>query len=546
MTLFISGTIADKPQSWPLDQPAFTIGRSSRNSIHIPDGTVSKDHAEIVRRGDRNFIRDLGSRNGTRVNGVEAREAIALTAGDRLEIGHIQLRVTEGPPQLEVTLSDATVIGSSKKIRVEQVLERRSRTAEGSAHIIHLLAEAGKLLVLPRPLKETCDELLQFVEKAVPASRYVVLMRPAPDAEPVQVAARLRGGRASQPLALSRAIMKTVMDECTSVMTSDAALDPRFQGRESIVAQSVHSAMAVPLFDNENVLGVLYVDTQDFSLSLGDEQLELLTLLANMAAIKITNARLLEADQARARLAQELATATEIQRGLLPAAPPRVPGWEFDALIQTCHEVGGDLYDFHRRADGTVIFVVGDVTGKGMGAALLMSSFLASARVLYDVCGDVADLATRLGGILFRTTDSIRFVTGVVCALDPATGTLSYVNAGHPAMALVLGDEVLQLESTGIPFGVLPSFAYTARTVELSPGALLAVVSDGIPEAQRGDAFFDDQRLYDALREASARPLPGVRDHVMARVNEFLEDEPRSDDITLLLVRREPAATSGS
>jgi serine phosphatase RsbU (regulator of sigma subunit) len=539
MTLFLSGTVADKHQSWPLDKPICRIGRSSRNAIHIPDGTVSKEHAEIVRRGERYYIIDLGSRNGTRVNGAPAREAIALAAGDRVEIGHVQLRIAGGPTQAETSFSDATVIGSSKKIRVEQVLERRARSVEGSAHVIHLLAEAGKLLVLPRPLRETCDELLQFVERAVPASRYVVLLRADPAAEPVQIAARSRGGRASQPLALSRSIMKTVMDECASVMTSDAVLDPRFQGRESIVAQSVHSAMAVPLFDNERVLGVLYVDSQDPTRSLGEEQLELLTLLANMAAVKITNARLLEADQARARLEHELATATQIQRGLLPGAPPRVPGYAFEALIQTCHEVGGDLYDFHLRADGTLILVVGDVTGKGMGAALLMSSFLATARVLYDTCPDVAQLATRLGEILFRATDSVRFVTGVVGALDPATGTLTYVNAGHPAMALLHGGEVRGLESTGVPFGILPSFPYTSSTVELPPGALLAVASDGIPEAQRGEEFFEEQRFHDALREAGSAPLGGVRDRVMARVDEFLGDAPRSDDITLLLVRRE-------
>src|SRR5207244_11000993 len=125
------------------------------------------------------------------------------------------------------------------------------------------------------------------------------LLQPGPDAEPVQIAARTPGGRASQPLALSRSIMRTVIGECTSVLTADAALDPRFQGQQSIVSQSVRSAMAVPLFDNERVLGVLYVDSQDLATAFTEEQLGLLTLIANMAAVKITNARRVEADQAR-------------------------------------------------------------------------------------------------------------------------------------------------------------------------------------------------------------------------------------------------------
>src|SRR6185503_1238600 len=121
------------------------------------------------------------------------------------------------------------------------------------------------------------------------------------------------------------------------------ATDPRFQGQQSIVAQSVHSAMAVPLFDNEKVLGLLYVDSHDLTISFDNDQLELLTLLANMAAVKITNARLLEADRERDRIAQELNNATRIQRDMLPSGTPTVPGYDLEAYLETCNEVGGDL-----------------------------------------------------------------------------------------------------------------------------------------------------------------------------------------------------------
>src|SRR5262249_7236997 len=173
-----------------------------------------------------------------------------------------------------------------------------------------------------------------------------------------------RGGSARQPLAISHAILDTVLNECASVITADAAHDPRFAARESIIAQAIHSAMAVPLFDNERVLGVLYADTSDFTVQYGQEQLEILTLLANMAAVKITNARLLEAEQSRLRMTQELATATRIQRALLPEAPESLPGWECVARLVTCFEVGGDLFDFHLRPDGRLLFLVGDVSGK--------------------------------------------------------------------------------------------------------------------------------------------------------------------------------------
>ena len=539
MALILTGLVGEKQCSWPLEGPLLGIGRSSRHAIHIPDGTVSKDHAEITSRAGQFYLRDLGSRNGTRVNGREAREPIMIEAGDHIEVGHVTLLVTGEEARPKLRLNEHSIAGTTLRLKANNILEQRAKSGKDSGRLVSLLAEAGRQLVMPRPLKETCDELLQFVERAVPASRYVLLLDQGPDSEPLQIAARTRGGRADRALALSTSIMRKVLSECTSVLTRDTATDPRFQGQQSIVAQSVHSAMAVPLFDNEKVLGLLYVDSHDLTVRFDDDQLELLTLLANMAAVKITNARLLEEQRARDRMMQELSSATLIQRGMLPAATPSLPGWELEAYLETCNEVGGDLYDFHVRPDGQLVFVVGDVTGKGMGAALLMSSFLASARVLYDSCTDPADLSRRLGAMVHRTADPTRFVTGFVGCLDLASGTLVYVNAGHPWPLLARGGAVRELESNGVPFGVVPEFPYTAASCELAPGEVFALFTDGIPEAQRGDELYNDDRLRQAMREESHAPdLATLRQRLLARVDEFLAGEPRTDDITLLLIRR--------
>jgi len=539
VALFLSGVIGDKRCTWPLEGPVLGIGRSSRHAIHIPDGTISKDHAEVTLRAGQYYVRDLGSRNGTRVNGREAKEPMLMEAGDQVEIGHVLLLVTGEEARPRLKLNEQSVLGTTLRLKADRILDQRVKTGKEPERLVHLLAEAGQLLVMPRPLKETCDELLQFVEKAVPASRYVLLLDQGPEMEPLQIAARTRGGRADRPLALSSSIMRTVLRECTSVLTRDTAVDPRFQAQQSIVAQSVQAAMAVPLFDNEKVLGLIYVDTHDRMIAFDNDQLELLTLLANMAAVKITNARLLEADRQRARIAQELATATDIQRGLLPESPPEIPGWSLNAFIETCHEVGGDLYDFHLRSDGRLVFLVGDVTGKGMGAALLMSSFLASARVLYETCADPADLARRLGGMLHRTTDRKRFVTGFVGCLDLSSGTLEYVNAGHPPPILVAGGALRELGACGPPFGVLQDFPYTSASTVLAPGELFALFTDGIPEAQRGDELYNDDRVRAAVaEEAAAADLETIRERLLARVDEFLAGAHRTDDITLMLMRR--------
>ena len=372
----------------------------------------------------------------------------------------------------------------------------------------------------------------------MPTSRLVMLLRDAPGGELRQVAARYRGGRAEEPLALSKTIIGSVLADNTSVITGDAANDPRFLAQRSIIAQAIHSAMAVPLFDNEKVLGILYADSSDPRVIYGQPQLELLTLLGNMAAVKITNARLLEDEQLRQRLANELATATRIQLNMLPE-PPALPGWSCHARIETCHEVGGDFYDLHVRDDGGLVLLVGDVSGKGMGAALLMSSILSSARVLYETCDGPLPFVRRLNAIVHRGSDSRSFVTLFVGWLDPASGTLSYVNAGHPEPHLVRGGAVRTLAATGIPVGMLHEFAWAQNEVVVQKGETLAVFSDGIPEAQRGDEFFEFERLAAALKEAeSERDLAVLGDRVVAKIDEFAAGAHRADDVTLLLLRR--------
>lgn len=541
MTLYLTGTVDDQRRTWALDQPLISIGRSSRNGIHLPDPSVSREHAQIALTDGKVELRDLGSRNGVRVNGLRIETAVSLTAGDRVEIGAFGLQVSEGEPTSTIRLVDATVMDTSVKLRADQLIERRAAGSGSGARapIIQFLAQAGQMLVIPRPLHETCDELLEVVARAVPASRYVLLLQEKPDAEPIPIASRVAGGRPDRPLVLSRTILHHVITTCAAVVTREPSLDPRFQGHQSVISSAARSAMAVPLFDNQKVLGVLYVDTLDPRVVFDEAQLEVLTLLGNMAAVKITNARLLEHEQQRARMAQELASATRIQRGLLPTTLPAVGGWQLDAHLETCFEVGGDLYDVRVRPDGRVMFAIGDVSGKGMGAALLMSSFVSSLRVLDDAGMEPASLANRLGSVTARNTDSGMFVTGTLGCLDPETGVARVVNAGHLPTYVVRDGEVAIYESTGIPFGILPEFTYTEQEIALAPGETLVLFTDGIPEAQRGDDFFDEDRLKQVLLDCARSPsCREMREAVMQSVESFLKGTHRTDDITIVMLRR--------
>ena len=539
MTLRLRTTLQGETREFRIEQFPARLGRGSMNHVQLLDSTVSKEHAEITFAGSRWSIRDLGSRNGTRVNGRDAIMAQPLAVGDRLEVGHLAFEVLGEEDSLRTRFATSEHIQSALKLKASSVLERPTGVGLDSARLLHLIAGAGQLLVLPRPLDETCEALLGFVEKALPASRLVLLLRDAAKGELLQVAARHRGTRAGEPLALSQTIMRTVLGENTSVLTGDASQDPRFLGQHSIIAQAIHSAMAVPLFDNQTVLGILYADSTDARIIFGQGELELFTLLGNMAAVKITNARLLEAEQTRLRLEQEVATAMRIQRTLLPTLPS-VPGWCCHARLESCYEVGGDLYDFHHRPDGQMVVLLGDVSGKGMGAALLMSSALASARVLYDSCAGPLELVQRLNAVLHRSTGGCSFVTLFVGWIDVANGRMRYVNAGHPEPHLVRTGVGRTLEATGIPVGMLPDFAWTESAVTIMPGEMLAVFSDGIPEAQHGQEFFDDERVREAMRAAeAAADLKQSAEIVIDRIDAFAAGDPRADDVTLVLLRRE-------
>jgi phosphoserine phosphatase RsbU/P len=532
-TLTLCGRVAGRHFCWALDKPTLDIGRSQKSAIHIPDPTVSKEHAQIEVTAEGCLLRDLGSRNGTRVNGVTLKAAVALRPGDDVVIGHVAFTVGTGGEIPATPPRRTSPMNSSMVIPARDLLKRAAIHTD-SHRLVDTLAAAGRLLVKPRSIEETCEAFLALVDQVVPSSRLVLMVRDESGGTPVVVAAS-PPSKATPPV-LSQTILNAVIEEGASVLAVDAENDPRFQGRASIVGHALHALMAVPLLDDEKVLGLLYADTVDDSVVYQERDLEVLTLLANMLAVKIANARLLEAEEHRARLAQELATARLIQRGILPTGQPTLEGCDCWAFLDTCDEVGGDLYDVWQTPGGAVYLIVGDVSGKGMGAALLMASVLASARILYEDEPEPDELARRLNRMIHRSTDASLFVTAFIGRLDPATGQLRYVNAGHPRPLLAERD-VRELPASALPLGVSPGAKYTSHTAQLGARELLLIYTDGIPEAEHEGVFFGTARLRDCLRARTGVESEAVAKSVLEDLNGFLGGHAAGDDATLLVIQ---------
>jgi sigma-B regulation protein RsbU (phosphoserine phosphatase) len=266
-----------------------------------------------------------------------------------------------------------------------------------------------------------------------------------------------------------------------------------------------------------------------------------LSLFANQAALALENARLHLQALEKERLEREMHLAAEIQRRILPKGSPAVPGYELLGWYRPARQVGGDYYDLFRREDGRVGLVVGDVSGKGMPAALLVSTLHSGLRLLLDQIGFTPALLERLNRHIGDYSAANKFITLLLAELDPATGALQYMNAGHnPGILLRRGGGAEELSPGGVPLGLLPGARFQSRAVALEPGDLVCIYSDGITEAAApDDEEFGMERLIDLLRAERGRPLGEVVEAIVHAVGEFSQGLPQGDDQTVVLLRRE-------
>ncbi len=528
-----------------IDSQESSVGRGSDNELVLASQTVSRHHAKLSVEKGRLRILDLGSLNGTRVNGETVEGEAWASSGDTVEFGSVRLWVNDSgaqPSTLGPSYSDDKDISQSVFLSREEISDTGS--AGVTPEVMRLLTEAGQLLVHPASPEDTFDRILQLVERTIPSDRVLILTRDGKDDEPVQRAARVNGDRAISRLMLSRTMIRMVLDEGGAFLTGDVQSDERFMNQQSVVAQDLHSAMAVPLVHHNDTLGVLYVDTSNPITSYEEKDLRVLTLLGQMLGTKVANAKLISIAREQERMQEELRTAARIQQRLLPQTMPDIPGYELVAMQDTCEAVGGDLYDAGLVAEtGIMQFCLGDISGKGIGAALLMSEVLATMRAMRSFGIEAADLVVRLDQHVLQTTQPEHYLTLFLAELDPSTHRIVYVNGGHPPAFLLHADgHVDELESTGPPVGLvdLPGLTFEQEEVEMPPGSTLIIYSDGVSESERGEEQFGDEggRFEAVVRECVGLDAAAVAQHIEDEVDRYLGDRPRMDDLTLVVLRR--------
>jgi len=337
--------------------------------------------------------------------------------------------------------------------------------------------------------------------------------------------------------------MEEVVVNGKSVLTSDAQADPRFMGG-TVMLQGVRSVLAVPLGVGENVFGIIYADSPLAEGRFTEDHLKVLTTLASVAAIRVENARLMEERIERERLEREQQVASEIQHRFLPAAAPQVDGYELQGISFPCYEIGGDYYDFIERDDGRLVVALGDVSGKGTAAALLMSSLHAAVHAQADTNCSLSETIGAVNRYLVESIPQNRFVTLFYAELDPKKGTLAFLNAGHnPPLIVHSGGTMEQLAAGGLPLGIMPNADFREGRTFLHPGDVLVVYSDGVTEAVNpGGEEFGPTRLYEVVARNIDSSAAGIRDRIEAALTKFCQGTPAADDITLVIVKRLPEA----
>jgi phosphoserine phosphatase RsbU/P len=534
----------------PINRLRTTIGRSARSDVCIPDAFASRLHAEIRQEGDSLWLQDLGSANGTRYNGNVVKTAVALTSGNEFQIGETTFVYRDDTASL---LSGATLIADrtealdpsvtisfqSKRIPTTELLKGQFSSRN---ELLGLISKVGVALLSASGLDETLDQVASLVFEAVPAERCVIMLRDdtAPEEMRVKVA-RIRGQEDPlQEVRLSHSVMNEVLKNGKSVLTADAQQDPRFAS-QTVMLQGIRSVLAVPLsVDERTIFGLIYADSPTFETGFTEEHLNILTTLASVASIRVENATLLEERMERERMERELELATEIQQRFQPSAPPQITGYEFQGISFSCYEIGGDYYDFIPTHEGKMVVALGDVSGKGTAAALLMSSVHAAVHGQISARSSLEETVASVNLYLAENTPDNRFVTLFIGELDPETGRLRYINAGHnPPLLGRASGEIEQLESGGMPLGLLSIAQYDSGETMLNSGDVLVVYSDGVSEATNAqDEEYGLERLIEVVKNRLGSPAAGIRDKVESSLSSFTQNAPANDDITLLIVKR--------
>ena len=532
-----------------LAESPFNIGRGETgNQLQLTDSRISRQCAAIVSEGDIWFLEDRGHRRGVFLNGKQVSRSI-LKDGDNISFG------LENSYEIlfRSALPDTTI---------QEILSRiqsmpGSTASAGGLHKLNLLLEATMLLHSQLPLDSVLGTMLDHAISITNADRGLLLEPDSSGALRVRLA-RSSGGLHLSPesLAPSQTAIRQALKQQSSVITEDLNLaDLDLQGAQSIVAQRLRAVVVIPLYamvransadavvQSKHFLGVVYLDSRRTA-AFSRLERQILDALAVEAASILDNARLVEYERQRQRLEQELSIARDIQQALLPRGFRDYPHLTVSGINLPCLSVGGDYFDVFPMSDDRTAFLIADVSGKGLGAALL-TTMLQGALSGMTMGADPVRVFNHINNFLCEHAEVGKYATMFFGVLS-RDGDLQYINAGHPSPLLLRRGELAEPFTEGFtPVGLIAGVDYQSACVKLQSDDTLILFSDGVTEAvDPDDELYGVPRLREALAGCCDSSLDHLQKLVFDSVTKFSRGASQADDITLLLVRYSAAAQS--
>ena len=532
------------------------IGRHPGCDIVVDSGSVSRQHASIEMKDGGWWVEDLGSRNGTIVNGEILTEQHRLEAADEIGVCDDRLVFTVGDttPSEWVSLGGETdesqavfqshdeesMIVSQLDIPRPSADEGISQNAEAKLRaVIGLNRALGASLSLEEVLPRLLDGIFEIFPNV---ERGFVLLNDVKTNRLILRAKKLKNAEEKGGLRLSLSLVNKVASSQTAILSADATSDSRFQLNESVVDCNIRSVMCVPFISTKgSVLGVLQVDSRDIRNGFSQDDLEVLAGITGQAAKAVEQATAHDEKVAQEQFKRDLELANRVQQGLLPSVPPEIEGFEVFDFYEAAHQIGGDYFSYIPLSENRLAVVLADVSGKGVSAALVMAALSADVRYTLAIEADVAKAVTLLNSSFMRSGWDDRFATFVVVVLDSTSNVVSVVSAGHLPTYLRKADgsvESVGFEEAGLPLGVDPTYVYEAAEVTVTAGCTLVLYTDGISEAMdHKQETYGLNRLEEILSGPADSPA-AVGQRLLVDVERHAAGQVRSDDMCLVCVGR--------
>jgi phosphoserine phosphatase RsbU/P len=566
--VFLAGPIAGR--RYKLGDGEYVIGRRSDCQIFVPDMRVSRQHARLVRSDDGWQLEDLGSNNGTYINGVRLQAATVLRHEDEITIANNKIRVEaqDSPSEQKfveggnaVTIVDVSgsaliksredsgagrlPIISSGLISVtdQKAVRLIERKLEALTQILHATASSDTAEAL---LEKLVDALLNLFSRAEDVG---VLVQDEKTQE-LKVAVqrhRRRGQASTDDLDISSQVPRTTTEERKAfggeLRVPGTIIQHVVSDRRGVLLgetadaddEAVGTRMGAPLIYHGAHYGVVYVESHQQAFR--QEDVDLLQAIANQAGMAIHSTRAVAQLARREKLERDLRVARQIQRSLLPATLPQVVGLDFAVHYEPAYQIGGDFYDFIWHDPAHLGLAVGDVAGKAISAALYMARLTSELRSRAAIARTPARLLRRVNQEIAALGDDGMFATLVYCIYDLETRSLVFTNAGHCVPLLRRGDRVFPLQAERAhtpPLGVTPELEAGEARVQLHSGDMLIMVSDGILEARdaRGNEY-GLSRLSRRIRGARGSAEDIVK-AIVADVDAHAQNQTQADDMTIV------------